>query len=393
MSIPVRIKRMDSLFSLIGDQIGFSAITPTNVDKERKIFLKNKGKYNPQFEYEKIDETFDDYKHILKEMSFGDTKIEKLYNQRKKELIKKIELIQNVGSSTFSTNSLKLYKGPDEELVKTAYSILQLPPSAKAKKIPRKEALALLRKVFNTLQLKYNINNINIITSANVSTEKKLLELKKRERFSEDYTKRLVVHEIGTHVLRTENGLLQELKLFRTGFPDYIETEEGIAAYNEYRTGLMTNSILRNYAGRVIAVHQALENDFQSTYKHLRKYFQEKTAWKLTLRAKRGIADTAQKGAYTKDVVYLRGFLKILKFSEQHDIAELYVGKIGLQHLTLFGEDIPCKAAQHHISEIFAQQIIEPSTRKIDEEELQQVLQGKTLTKKKKVKKKEQEEE
>ncbi len=393
MTIPVRIKRMDSLFSLIGDQIGFSAITPINVEKERKTFIKNKGAYNPQFEYEKIDETFDDYKHILKEMSFGETTIEKLYDQRKKELIKKIELLQQIGSEKFSTTSMKLYKGPEEELVKTAYSILQLPPSSKAKKIPRREAITLLRKVFNALQLKYTITSIGIITSANVSTEKRLLELKKRERFSEDYTKRLIVHEIGTHVLRTENGLLQELKIFRTGFPDYIETEEGIAAYNEYRTGLMTNSILRNYAGRVIAVHYALVNDFMSTYKHLRKFFQEKTAWKLTLRAKRGIGDTAQKGAYTKDAVYLRGFLKILKFTEQHDIAELYVGKIGIQHVSLLEKDVPCKTPTHYISEIFAQQIIEPSARRINEEELQLVLQGKPLMKKKKIKKKEQEEE
>lgn len=387
MAVPVRIKRMDSLFSLIGDQINFSAITPRNVAKERKQFLKHKGTYNPQFEYREIDETFDDYKHILKEMFFGETKLDKVFDNRKKELIKKIELLQSIGTDKFVIASNKLYKAPEEELVNTAYNILKLPPSSKAKKISRKEAITLLRKVFNTLELKYSINSVDIVTSANVSTEKKRLELKKRERFSEDYTKRLIVHEIGTHVLRTENGNLQNLKIFRTGFANYLETEEGIAAYNEYRSGLMTNSILRNYAGRIIAINHALENDFASTYKHLRKYFKDKTAWKLTLRAKRGITNTKEKGAYTKDVVYLRGFLKILKFTENNDIAELYVGKVGLEHLPLFKKDVPCLAPKHHINELFANHIVEPSNRRINEEDLQRALEGKN-TRKEQTKKK-----
>ena len=134
--------------------------------------------------------------------------------------------------------------------------------------------------------LKYRIHSTDMVTSARLDTVGRLLELKKRERFNLDYFKRLIVHEIGTHALRTENGLLQKLSIFKNGFPGYLGTEEGLAAYNEFRSGVMSNSILRNYAGRVIAVHTAEKSDFTTTYKELRKFFSTTMAWKLTLRAK-----------------------------------------------------------------------------------------------------------
>jgi len=212
-------------------------------------------------------------------------------------------------------------------------------------------------------------------TSARMDATHRLLELKKRERFSIDYVKRLAVHELGTHALRTENGLLQLLKLFKNGFAKYLETEEGLAAYNEYRSGLMTTSILRNYAGRVIAVNKALKSDFAGTYRHLRKFFSKKMSWKLAVRAKRGLKDTSKPGAYTKDCVYLKGFIEVLKFVKKNDVDALYIGKIGIKDLTLLKEVEGVHKPKYLLTTLLEKRYIEPSERRIDEEILQRILQ------------------
>jgi len=124
--------------------------------------------------------------------------------------------------------------------------------------------------------------------------------------------------------------------MFEFGFPWYLDTEEGFAAYNEFKCGLLSPKILRNYAGRVIANHLSLSNSFSRVYNHLLEYFTRQDAWNLTLRSKRGLTNTALPGAFTKDHLYLKGFLKVKEFADSGgDMKKLYVGKIGIEHVPL----------------------------------------------------------
>ena len=166
--------------------------------------------------------------------------------------------------------------------------------------------------------------------------------------------------------------MLQPLRICKCGFAGYLETEEGLAAYHEYKAGLMTNSILRTYAGRTLAVHYSLEYDFKDTYKKLCKFFKPKAAWKLTLRAKRG-TDPKKPGAFTKDCVYLRGFLKLYEFAKTNDIRELYIGKIGIQdlpNLKLIDNIQPAKFSPHIF---FEHPEIVRTSRAIDDDELKRI--------------------
>jgi hypothetical protein len=218
-----------------------------------------------------------------------------------------------------------------------------------------------------------------MVTSARVTDEKKKLDLKKRERFSHDYLQRLIVHEVGAHILRCENGKLQELKLFKNGLGKYLETEEGIAAHNEYRSGLMTNSIIRNYAGRVLAINYATKHSFKKTYTYLTKNFSKKTAFKLTLRAKRGIHDSSKKGAYTKDVVYLKGFLKVLNYSKDNEMENLYIGKIGIEDLKITNQIKDLVKPKYLLKNILHK--ITTSSQQINNEKLDKILNGFDLNK------------
>lgn len=159
-------------------------------------------------------------------------------------------------------------------------------------------------------------------------------------RFSEAGIKGYLCHEIGTHVFRAENGKFQPLMLFRSGFPGYMETEEGLAAYNEARNGVLEPENLKKYSARVVAAAVCNEASFSELVDTLTDYFPPEEAFTFALRVKRGLKDTSLPGGYTKDYVYLSGFRKVSTFlqkqpSEQEALKVLYCGKIGLQHFEL----------------------------------------------------------
>ena len=93
---------------------------------------------------------------------------------------------------------------------------------------------------------------------------------------------------------------------------------------------------MKTYAGRVLANDLSLKNSFCAVYNSLLEYFPKNDAWTLTLRAKRGLSDTSKPGAFTKDHIYLKGFLNVKKYAERGgDIKKLYIGKIGIEHVPL----------------------------------------------------------
>ena len=128
-------------------------------------------------------------------------------------------------------------------------------------------------------------------------------------------------------------------KIFEKGFPRYLTTEEGLAVVNEEVWNVLDIKTLRAYAGRVLAISKALNNSFKDTYDYLLNYFDTNIAWRLTLRAKRGLADTEESGAYTKDLVYLKGYFLVKDYlKKKGSIIDLYFGKVGVDDIKLLKE-------------------------------------------------------
>ncbi len=173
--------------------------------------------------------------------------------------------------------------------------------------------------------------------SMSVNRLDKQVKIRKGLTFSENDLKRLIVHEIGVHVLRYENGTQYPIRLFSNSFPNYTETEEGVAVYSESQAGLLQVGTLRKYAGRVIAAHLALSQPLSEVFQTIAADLGTEMAFDIVVRAKRGFTDTAQPGAHTKDIVYLRGYLAVQAYLTQHpdDYPLLFAGKFGLQHLPL----------------------------------------------------------
>jgi hypothetical protein len=92
---------------------------------------------------------------------------------------------------------------------------------------------------------------------------------------------------------------------------------------------------MRILAARVIAARQLLDGaTFVDTFRTLDRNheFSKRTAYTITMRIYRG-------GGLTKDAVYLRGLLQILRYlREGGELEPLFVGKVASAHLPLVFE-------------------------------------------------------
>ncbi|HMQ55943.1 MAG TPA: DUF1704 domain-containing protein, partial [Anaerolineae bacterium] len=119
------------------------------------------------------------------------------------------------------------------------------------------------------------------------------------------------------------------------GLAGYEELQEGLAVLAEFLVGGLSRPRLRLLAGRVVAAQCLIEGaTFIETFRVLyRTYgFSQRTAFTVTMRIYRG-------GGLTKDAVYLRGLVAVLKYiAEGGQLDPLFVGKIAADHVPIIKE-------------------------------------------------------
>jgi len=131
-------------------------------------------------------------------------------------------------------------------------------------------------------------------------------------------------------MVTTMNGLEHPLKIFSHGFPNYEETQEGLAVFAEYMSNNLTVTRLKELAYRVIAVDSLAKGyDFSKTFRLLHNQFdlEREQAFYISLRVHRG-------GGFTKDYLYLTGLKKIYdRYKRGEDLSPLLTGKVSLEYL------------------------------------------------------------
>lgn len=336
-----KLKNSDEKLDEISKRISFNAVNPTNVEEEKVKFFESDD-YNPQFKYRKYREDLEKLREEIKKIKSNSTVVGKIITKIKQDYINKTYMLENRGEHTKFTNySKKVYGEPDEALVKEARKYMEPKPIKDPTKYTTKQLIKKFELAFLKYGFPWSVEEKDMVARAAVITSKKTIYLRKNTRFSENFLKRLIVHEIGTHVTRYENGNMQPYLFFRRGLPGYLMTEEGLAVFNEEINHCSNPNVLKMYAGRVLAIDAALNYSFRETYNILLKHFTKKTAFRLATRAKRGLSDTSKKGACTKDINYFKGYIAIKDFLKKGgDITKLYYGKVGLEHIELL-DDIP----------------------------------------------------
>lgn len=334
-------KKIDTKLNLIASKISFMVINPTNIWEEKNKFFSQEH-YNPQFKYARYRSNLELLKKRLEGMKTDESVFGTILEKQRLYLIKRILMLKNLGREEFTACAADVYGKPSEELVEKAKGMVTMEENDNEAVLNSGEIASLLRDALTKYGLEdWSISEKDMPAMAAVRPHKKALFIKKDALFSKGFIDRLIVHEIGTHVLRSENGRRQPFKIFWRGLPDYLGTEEGLAVVNEELHGYLNKRILRSYIGRVLAIDLGQNYSFNEVFERLSRYFIAESAFNAAVRAKRGISDTSKPGGLTKDYLYLDGYFRVKKYiQEGGTINKLYYGRIGIEHVPLL-DDIP----------------------------------------------------
>lgn len=321
--------------------------TPINLKEEKTRFFDS-DTYEPHFEYRiiknKNNEIFRELSN-LKRISDVDPRISDFYLKLIDEKRLASDLMHSVGNNDFVTElSIRKYKAPSPKLFRNSARVLRGKLDkydvSINKKIDRGEKLNYqqIEKAFEVVFESLGLEGWSVAPSKKISKNGIKVGIKRKQILvdpnitrSEFKLKKTLIHEVGTHVLRSLNG-------FQTGFPalgnanlaSYLDIEEGLATWNEESMGYLTDTWLKKKAGLVWGIYLGERMSFRQLYNALSGNFLKYSSWDIAYRIKRGLGDTSYPGIYAKDVVYFRGFRKVKKILEKDPTMyeKLYAGKI-----------------------------------------------------------------
>lgn len=312
-------------------------VNPINLDKEERLFFKNKELVNPNFKYNPI--LIDPFKikrdlYNLETEKIEDVSIQKMYEACINAFVDKTDMLANLGKERFLYNSLRYFGRPSERDIKNAKYLLSLPKIKSDYNIQQKlyveDAKKAFSESFDSYGFKGNIGLSKEMASdvMVINSQKKVL-IKKNAEFSPKELNYLVHHEIGVHMVTTMNSLEQPLKIFNLGLPINTKTQEGLAVLAEYLSGNISLKRLRTLGLRVIAIDMMCSGaDFKEVYHYIIDEYKEdkKETFNLVARVFRG-------GGFTKDYLYLAGFAQIHKlWKKGYDLTPLLIGKTSLKY-------------------------------------------------------------
>ncbi len=241
-------------------------------------------------------------------------------------------MINTLNTNKFLYNSLRYFGRPSKKDLQNATYILSLPDiPTEAKKEPvydAQAAMAVFQEGLNDYGINAKIELSNrVISKVMVLNSKKSILIQPQAQFKRKELQALIEHEIGVHMLTTINSSRQQLKIFNVGLPVNTMTQEGLAILSEYLSGNITLSRLKTFALRTVLVDQMCSGvGFIECFNMLRNDYNvdPDSAFSIVARIFRG-------GGFTKDHLYLSGFVTVLRFWEEHnDLSPLLVGKTSL---------------------------------------------------------------
>ena len=320
-------------------------LKPVNLAEERETFFEDVT-YNPQFKYPEF--MFDPMhlKEKLKKVKvqLDDSPLGQLFVAKADEIGKKVALLEAVGAENFEEKSVALYGAPDEGrhagLLAAAKKRLGGKPEKfgdEGRNYEYEEAMEEFKRVFEEYGLAWKVKAKQEMVADCLAGKKNALFVREGARFTEQRLRMLVAHEIETHILTAENGKHQNYQLFNRGFADYLETQEGLAVWNQEQ--VLSQNIEKNYRSAVLVfvVDFARKHGFADTYDYCLKLGMDSgRAFQTTLKVKRGFEDTGRAGAFSKEHVYFAGYLQVHDFVVGGgDLKDLYYGKYNLRDLEL----------------------------------------------------------
>lgn len=216
------------------------------------------------------------------------------------------------GDEEYSRLTVELDGLPTESLVKRGREILDQPQTQSNDAAASLSAPGAAQRLAQALT-NYGLSDWRVEVSESMTARMSVNGPQRRVRvrssasFTEREVRRLLVHEIGGHVLRWVNSTRQREPLAALPFGATIPTEEGLALWNEVRFDLADRATQRVYAARVLAAHSARTQGILAVGREILPDVGPGKAAEIAMRAKRGLTDPNNPGGATKDWSYLGG--------------------------------------------------------------------------------------
>lgn len=267
-------------------------------------------------------------------------------------------MLSNLGKKDFHKYSQKLYGCPSDPLPDKANTPLDLANYFEEMYLniekldlgaisqAEYDAKAMQTKILAEVTQMFGEDTPEVIIDEEVSSKviagRRRIRIRKDAIFSDMDLNQLVHHEAFVHVATSLNGYNQpHLKILAASHPGTTKTQEGLAVFAEYITGHLDLDRLRRLSDRVLAIQMAIDGaDFIDLYRfYLQKTDRKEEAFENARRVCRGGVMTG--GApFTKDIVYLDGFLNVHNFLRtvvsdgRADLLPLlFVGKLNIEDL------------------------------------------------------------
>lgn len=338
--------KVDSeLFKLLKNFELLANVNPYNTTQEQRRFEKSKFTVTPIFKYSPIKTHPFELKQQLGALptdQISDVSVRKMYENVIESYFDKIDLLSSINTEKFLFNSLRYFGRPSKMDLLNSNYLLHLPAiPSEPKRTPSitvNDAIGLFKEGMDNYGIKCKIELSNkVISQVMVLNSKKSILIRPDAKFTEKEVKALVEHEIGVHMVTTQNSNNQKLKIFNLGLPRNTKTQEGLAILSEYLSGSITLKRLKKLAMRVIITDMMCNGaDFIECFNYLKQDLNVDSddAFTVVTRVFRG-------GGFTKDYLYLSGFVEILKlWKSNRSLTPLLVGKTSLDFYDIIEEMI-----------------------------------------------------
>jgi uncharacterized protein (TIGR02421 family) len=335
-----RLAEIDRAFDLL------LQATPVNAESAWREFRRARFEKPPAFFYRPIpvDPTLLKRQlYLIPVERIEDPTLSYLFRQKQEELDRQITLLADIDTPRFLPESLQIYGGVSEWLLQHARELLdRVPARSRGTAQGQLSATEFAQRAQQELGY-YQRQRADF--SATVAVREDMfagmmvsgdqLLIGGQTRVPRRRADALLQHEIGTHLVTRYNGHVQPFRQLEVGLAGYDGLQEGLAVLAEYLVGGMSRHRVRVLAARVVAAHHLLNGaSFIDTFRMLHRSleFSQRTSYTIAMRIYRG-------GGLTKDAVYLRGLLQILRYlREGGELEPLFLGKVASAHLPLIRE-------------------------------------------------------
>lgn len=332
-------KKADRILGEVASRFSFlMSVTPYNLAEAWADYVSSGKEQPPELHYRPVAVDPDACRKRLWEAPIEDVDdptVEALLRAQRDSLDEQLFMIGHRCTPSFRLGSLRLYGAVEPETLEVARGLIGIANGTApdgGRSVDAQEFCQLVREEL----VHYEHDGCEIDDDVDsLIVERGRVVVGRHFRCSMQRAKALIAHEVGTHVVTYLNARHQPLVQLSVGLPGYDELQEGLAVLAEYLVGGLTVDRLRLLAARVIAVCAQIDGaELVEIQRLLEKDcgLGPRLAFSSAVRVCRG-------GGLSKDAVYLRGLLRLLRYLDGGGaIAPLLVGKLAAPHVSMVEE-------------------------------------------------------